>query len=117
MFFEQHAIVPNIGAAYFWLCLVKGGRELQQHALDDWMEEGQRSLNLLDKHMARNRFAAGERYSVADIALYAYTHLAEQCDFDLRPFPALRNWFARVAAEPQHVAMDHRPEQLTVAAE
>lgn len=117
MFFEQHAIVPNIGAAYFWLCLVKGGRELQQHALDDWMEEGQRSLNLLDKHLSRHRFAAGDRYSVADIALYSYTHLAEQCDFDLRPFPALRAWHARVAAEPLHVAMDHRPEALKVAAE
>lgn len=117
MFFEQHAIVPNIGAAYFWLCLVKGGRELQQHALDDWMEEGQRSLNLLDKHMARYRFVAGDRYSVADVALYSYTHLAEQCDFDLRPFPALRDWFARVEAEPLHVAMDHRPEELSVAAE
>ena len=54
MFFEQHAIVPNIGAAYFWLCLIKGGRELQQHALDDWMEEGSRSLSVLDKHITRH---------------------------------------------------------------
>ena len=74
-------------------------------------------LSLLDKHMARNRFAAGDRYSVADVALYSYTHLAEQCDFDLRPFPALRDWHARVAAEPLHVAMDHRPEAITLAAE
>jgi glutathione S-transferase len=81
------------------------------------MEEGQRSLNLLDKHMAHHRFVAGERYSVADVALYSYTHLAEQCDFDLRPFPALRDWFGRVEAEPLHVAMEPRPEAVQVAAE
>jgi hypothetical protein len=45
MFFEQHSLEPNIGTAYFWLALVKGGRELQQHALDDWMEEGYRALH------------------------------------------------------------------------
>ena len=93
MFFEQHAIVPSIGAAYFWLCLIKGGRELQQHALDDWMEEGSRSLNVLDKHVANHRFFAGDRYTIADVALYSYTHLAEQSEFDLKPFPALRDWF------------------------
>ncbi len=106
LFFEQHAIVPNIGAAYFWLCLIKGGRDLQRHALDDWMEEGQRSLNLLDKHIGTRRYFAGNRYSIADIALYAYTHLAEQCDYDLTPFPALRAWLARVAAEPGHIGME-----------
>ncbi len=117
MFFEQHAIVPSIGAAYFWLCLIKGGRELQQHALDDWMEEGSRSLSVLDKHIAKNRFFAGDRYSIADVALYAYTHLAEQTEFDLQPFSALRDWLARVEAEPRHVAMDYRQAPLEVAAE
>ena len=105
MFFEQHAIVPNIGAAYFWLCLVKGGRELQQHALDDWMEEGQRSLNLLDKHMARHRFVAGDRYSVADIALYAYTCVAPHGGIALDAYPALRDWLARVEATPGFVPL------------
>ena len=106
LFFEQHAIVPNIGAAYFWLSLVKGGRSLQRHAIDDWMEEGQRALAVLDKHLSTSRFVAGERYTVADIALYAYTHVAHECDFDLTPFPALRAWLARVKAEPLHVPME-----------
>jgi len=44
MFFEQHSLEPNIGAAFFWLALIKGGRELQQHALEDWMENGYRAL-------------------------------------------------------------------------
>jgi glutathione S-transferase len=117
LFFEQHAIVPNIGAAYFWLCLVKGGRLLQRHAIDDWMEEGQRTLSIMDKHLSKSRFFAGERYTVADIALYAYTHVAEQCDYDLTPFPAVRAWLARVAAEPLHVPMDLDDGALNTAAE
>lgn len=117
LFFEQHAIVPNIGSAYFWLCLVKGGRDLQRHAIDDWMEEGQRSLSVMDKHLSKSRFFAGERYTVADVAIYAYTHVANECDFDLTPFPAVRAWLARVRAEPLHVPMDFNAPALETAAE
>jgi glutathione S-transferase len=115
MFFEQHSIEPNIGAAYFWLALVKGGRELQQHALEDWMEEGYRSLAVMENHLKHHRFFAANRYTVADIALYAYTHLAHQCDYELATFPEIRAWLDRVAAQPHYVPMDWQPE--TVAAE
>jgi glutathione S-transferase len=115
MFFEQHSIEPNIGAAYFWLALVKGGRELQQHALEDWMEEGYRSLAVMENHLKHHRFFAANRYTVADIALYAYTHLAHLCDYDLATFPEIRAWLDRVAAQPHYVPMDWQPE--TVAAE
>ena len=106
MFFEQHSIEPNIGAAYFWLALVKGGRDLQQHALEDWMEEGNRSLRVMENHLEHYRYFVADLYSVADIALYAYTHLAHQCDFNLAPFPAIRAWLERVEAEPGYVPMD-----------
>jgi glutathione S-transferase len=108
LFFEQHAIVPNIGAAYFWLAMVKGGRDLQRHAIDDWMEEGQRALGVMERHLATHRFFAGNHYSIADIALYAFTHVATDCDFDLAGFPAIRDWHARVAAQPHHVPMTLR---------
>ena len=88
MFFEQHSLEPNLGAAYFWLALVKGGRELQRHALEDWMEEGYRSLKVMENHLKQNDYFAAGRYTIADIALYAYTHLAHLCDYDLeRVFP------------------------------
>ncbi|NWG23814.1 MAG: glutathione S-transferase family protein [Pseudorhodoplanes sp.] len=96
LFFEQHAIVPNIGAAFFWIVLVRGGRELQRYALDDWMEEGNRALRVMEKHLSEHAFFSGDRSSIADIALYAYTHRAEECDFDLQGFPAIRDWLARV---------------------
>jgi glutathione S-transferase len=115
MFFEQNSLEPNIGAAYFWLCLVKGGRDLQQHALDDWMENGYRALGVMEMHLAKQDFFVDGRFTIADIALYAYTHLAERCDFDLTRYPAIRAWLARVAAEPGHVAMDWQPAPLAAA--
>ncbi len=98
MFFEQHSLEPNIGAAYFWLALVKGGRDLQQHALEDWMENGYRALGVMEMHLAGHRYFAANHFTIADIALYAYTHVANQCDFDLARFPAMRDWLDRVAA-------------------
>ena len=111
MFFEQHGLASNIGAAYFWLTLVKGGRELRQHALDDWMEEGCRALGVMENHLRDHRYFAAERYTIADIALYAYTHLAPTCDFDLTAFPAVRAWLDRMAEQPGHVPMDERPAE------
>jgi glutathione S-transferase len=115
MFFEQHSLEPNIGAAYFWLALVKGGRELQQHALEDWTEEGYRALRVMENHLKQHRYFAADRYTIADIALYAYTHLAHECDFDLSGFPYIRAWLDRVTAEPGHVAMDDVPADVAAA--
>ena len=109
MFFEQHSLEPNIGAAYFWLTLIKGGRDLQQHALEDWMQEGYRALGVMERHLTRHDFFAANSYTIADIALYAYTHLAHLCDYDLASFPAVRAWLARVADQPGHIAMDAEP--------
>jgi glutathione S-transferase len=115
MFFEQHSLEPNLGAAYFWLALVKGGRELQQHALDDWMEEGYRALKVMENHLKDHRYFAAGRYTIADIALYAYTHLANQCDYDLASFPAVRAWLERIEAEPDHVPMDDELAHIAAA--
>jgi glutathione S-transferase len=112
MFFEQHCLEPNLGAAYFWLALVKGGRELRQHALDDWMEEGYRALQVMENHLKQHRYFAADRYTIADIALYAYTHLAHLCDYDLSAFPAINTWLARVAEETGYVSMDETSVQV-----
>jgi glutathione S-transferase len=109
MFFEQHSLESNIGAAYFWLTLVKGGRDLQQHALEDWMQEGYRALGVMEKHLAQHDFFAANTYTIADIALYAYTHVAHLCDYDLSLFPSVRAWLARVESQSGHIAMDCEP--------
>jgi glutathione S-transferase len=109
MFFEQHSLEPNLGAAYFWLTLVRGGRELQSHALEDWMQEGYRALGVMERHLTKRRFFAANRYTIADIALYGYTHVAHTCDYDLTGFPAVRDWLERIAEQPNHITMDAQP--------
>ncbi len=109
MFFEQHSLEPNIGAAYFWLCLVKGGRDLQGHAIEGWMENGYRALGVMEMHLSKQDYFVDSRFTIADIALYAYTHLAHQCDFDLGRYPAVRAWLERIGREPGYVPMDWEP--------
>ena len=112
MFFEQNSLEPNMGAAYFWLSLVKGGRDLQAHSLDDWMENGNRALRVMERHLEEHRFFVADRFTIADIALYGYTHVAHLCDFDLTPFPAVKAWLERVAEEPGYVPMDWQPAAM-----
>ena len=64
---------------------------------------GNRALAALNGHLHDHRFLVADRYTIADIALYAYTHVAHEADIDLAPFPAVRGWLARVAAQPRHV--------------
>lgn len=115
MFFEQHSHEPAIAAARFWLSLVKGGRDLRTHDIDQWMEKGYEALALMERHLGRNRYFVGERTSVADLALYAHTHVAPEGDFDLGGFPAVTDWLARVASEPGHVGMTQSPDGARIA--
>jgi glutathione S-transferase len=110
MFFEQHSHDPFIGQARFWLTLQKGGRELKQNLLEEWEDRGYEALRVMDTHLAQQPFFAGERPTLADIALYANTHLAPEGGFDLEPFQCVRIWLQRFAREDGFVAMDWRPE-------
>ena len=110
MFFEQHALEPNIGAAYFWLSLVKGGRDLQTHALEDWMERGYAALQVMENHLKTHQYFAAGQLTVADIALYGYTHVADRCDYDLATFPAIRAWLRRVEQTPASSPWTGSPE-------
>src|SRR6201992_1445588 len=115
MFFEQHALEPNIGAAYFWLSLVKGGRDLQTHALEDWMERGYGALQVMEDHLKTHEFFAAGQLTVADIALYGYTHVADQCDFDVSAFPAVRAWLRRIEQAPRFVPMSWQAAETELA--
>jgi glutathione S-transferase len=115
MFFEQHSVEPNLGSAHFWLTLVKGGRELQTHALEDWMQNGYQAFAVMENHLKRHPFFAAEHYTIADIALYAYTHTANESGFDLTGFPAIRAWLKRVSDQPKHVPITWEPEALVIA--
>jgi glutathione S-transferase len=85
------------------------------HAVEEWMEQGYQALQVMERHLESHRYFAADHYTVADISLYAYAHIAEECDFDLAGFPAVRAWLKRVANEPGHVRMDWQPTAMEAA--
>jgi glutathione S-transferase len=102
MFFEQYSHEPYIAVARFWR------HYLGKPVDDERMDRGRQALGVMEQHLARRRFFVADRYGIADIALYAYTHVADEGGFDLAPYPAVRAWLARVAAEPGHVPITER---------
>lgn len=103
-FFEQYDHEPCIAVARFWLHYRPGA--VDPAALAERQAGGYRALDAMERHLAGRRFLVGERYSLADISLYAYTHVAEEGGFELARYPAIRDWLGRVAAQPRHVPMD-----------
>jgi glutathione S-transferase len=103
-FFEQYDHEPNIAVARFWLHY--SGKDVDRAALEKRQAAGYRALDAMEKHLARRAFFVGERYSLADISLYAYTHVAGEGGFDLGRYPAVRAWIDRVASQPGHVTID-----------
>ncbi len=77
--------------------------------LPDRLNRGRAALGVMNSHLQDNAYFAGGRYSIADIALYAYTHVAHEARLDLTPYPEVTAWLARVAAEPNHIPITYRP--------
>lgn len=100
MFFEQYDHEPNIAVARFWKI---AGIEPDAEQLAAKRAGGERALGALERGLTGREFLVGDRYSIADIALYAYTHVAPEGGFDLEPYPAIREWLPRVAAQPGYV--------------
>jgi glutathione S-transferase len=107
MFWEQYNHEPNIATLRFWIAFIGDERleDAQRAQLGPKRVAGEAALKLMDEHLAARRFLVGERLSLADIALYAYTHVAEEGGFRLADYPAVAAWLGRVASEPGHIAM------------
>jgi glutathione S-transferase len=104
-FFEQYDHEPNLAVARFWL-MYSGTPEAFTDRLPQRMKGGYAALDALERHLDGKAFLVGERYSIADISLYAYTHVAHEGGFDLEPYPAIHSWLERVADQPGHVPID-----------
>ncbi len=102
MFFEQYSHEPFIAVARFIRHLLPPGHP-REAELPRLLERGNAALAVMEGQLASRSFLVGESCSIADLALYAYTHVADEGGFDLSPYPAVRAWLARVAAEPGHV--------------
>ncbi|GMT97288.1 glutathione S-transferase family protein [Corallococcus caeni] len=98
MFFEQNAVEPNLGTARFWL--LTGRQSPQSEVLRNRVQNTERALSALERHLGRRTFLVDDRYTVADVCLYAYTHLAPEAGVELAPYPAVSAWLERVKAWP-----------------
>lgn len=104
LFFEQYSHEPYV-ATPRWILRHLGRDHPRIAELPDRLEKGRAALGVMEGHLQKTPFFVGGRYSIADIALYAYTHRADEADLDLKPFPAIRAWMGRVADQPGHVKM------------
>jgi glutathione S-transferase len=108
MFFEQYSHEPYIAVLKFWT-LWGGLHKRRPEEIESWMQRGEAALAVMDRHLRTAPWFTGERYGVADICLYAYTHTAGEIGFDMEAVPAVTAWLRRVQDQPGHVAMKSDP--------
>jgi glutathione S-transferase len=105
MFFEQYQLEPTIAVVRFWVAY-SGRPEEFEPQREATMKRGKRALERLEQGLEGRNYLVGDSLTLADIALYGYTHCAEEGGFSLEPYPAVRAWLDRVAAEPGHIPID-----------
>lgn len=102
LFFEQYNHEPNIATSRFWISYLGKAQEYRQ-ALEQKRQLGYAALTEMEKHLTSHSFFVDERYTIADIGLYAYTHVADEGGFDLTKFPAIQAWLERVKTQPRYI--------------
>jgi glutathione S-transferase len=108
LFFEQYSHEPYIATSRYWIALLNKEREYREE-LAKKREPGYAALKVMNRHLAKHDFFVGGRYTIADIGLYAYTHVAHEGGFDLSSFTHLLAWLQRVEAQPRHIDIRHVP--------
>ncbi len=111
LFFEQYSHEPYVAVLRFWLTIAPARPpepEMQARRVG-----GDAALAAMERHLATRSFLVGDAYTVADIALYAYTHVAQEGGFDLGRYPAVRAWLGQVASQPGHVPITDRSAGCT----
>ena len=104
MFFEQYSHEPYIATVRYWVSILKD-RSGKLSQIEQRLPLGYAALNVMETHLRNHDFFAGNSYSIADIALYAYTHVAEEGEFDLAPYKNIKQWFGRVESQAGYVPM------------
>lgn len=104
LFFEQYSHEPHIAMLRFWLSIARTAPS--QSKIDAMRAGGSAALQAMDRHLSKSPYLVAERYTIADIALYAYTHTAHEAGFELSQHPAVSRWLDRVAAQPRHIPID-----------
>lgn len=109
MFFEQYSHEPYIAVARFYLSEApKEELHKREHLVPEWHAKGNAALAVMENHLGKRDWFAGARYSVADIALFGYTHCAGEGGFDLASYPAVSRWIDRIREQPGHIPLSER---------
>jgi glutathione S-transferase len=104
MGFEQYSHEPFIATSRFWISILKQAEQFERQ-IKDKKPGGYAALDVMEQHLSTNRFFVADTYSIADISLYAYTHVADEGGFDLTAYPAIRDWLDRIKAIPGHMTI------------
>ena len=102
LFFEQYSHEPTIAVVRHWVAHL-GRTATSEPALPAKIAAGYRALDVMEDHLGRHDYFVAERYSIADMALYAYTHVAHEGGFDLARYPGINTWLGRVTGQPGHI--------------
>jgi len=108
MFWEQYNHEPNIATLRFWLRFIglDALTDAQRMQITGKRENGLAALDLMDRHLADRKWFAADEFSLADICLFAYTHVADEANFDLEAYPEIVRWMERIMTMDEHVGLD-----------
>ncbi|MEM9509297.1 MAG: glutathione S-transferase family protein [Cyanobacteria bacterium P01_E01_bin.35] len=108
LFFEQYSHEPNIATPRYWISVLQQPDKYQEQ-IKQKQQLGNAALKIMEQHLKNHDFLVGNKYTIADISLYAYTHVAQEGGFDLSKFPAIESWLPRIAAQPRYLKISDRP--------
>ena len=104
LFFEQYSHEPNIATSRYLIRYLNGAEKYKE-VLAEKRPRGYAALEVMEQHLSRHSFFVRDKYSIADIGLYAYTHVADEGGFDLSRYSAIQSWFERVKSQPNYLEM------------
>jgi glutathione S-transferase len=102
LFFEQYSHEPYIATSRYLIRYLNGAQKYKE-VLEEKRPKGYAALDVMEKHLSKYPFFVGDKYSIADIGLYAYTHVADEGGFDLSDYPGILAWFKRIESQPHYI--------------
>jgi glutathione S-transferase len=104
LFFEQYSLSANLSRPRFYISVLKQPDKVT-HLIDYWRELGYQALDTMEEHLTNHSFFVNDCYTIADIALYAYTHVASEGGYNMSKYSAIQSWCERVKAQPNYLAI------------
>jgi glutathione S-transferase len=105
LFFEQFSLGVNLSRPRFFISVAKQPEKVA-HLIDYWRNSGYQALDVMESHLSKHAFFANDTYTIADIALYAYTHVAEEGGYEMGKYPFIKQWCERVRAQPNYIGIN-----------